>query len=75
MDRALSIALLCAALAAVGSYGLLNVVRTGETMLVLTPIRRKDSPIEFWAFVGMAAAVLAAAAVTSAVYFVRWISQ
>jgi hypothetical protein len=73
VDRALSIALLCAAFAAVAGYCLRDVVRTGETMLVQTPVRRIDSPGDFWAIVGFVAVLIGAAAIASVVYFVEWI--
>ena len=75
MDRDLSIALVSAALVLLMGYGLRNVLRTGETMLIYTRIRREDAPGDFWGVVGTASLIIASLAILSAVYFFRWISK
>ena len=72
MTRELEIALVSGALVAVMTYGLWNVIKIGETMLVLTRIRRVDAPQDFWGVVGLAAAFIGALAVLSIVYVYRW---
>jgi hypothetical protein len=47
------------------TYGLWNVVKTGETMLVLTRIRRAEAPQDFWGVVGIAAVCIAGLAILS----------
>jgi hypothetical protein len=54
-----------AALVIVMTYGLWNVIKTGETMLVLTRIRRAEAPQDFWGVVGIAAVCIAGLAILS----------
>jgi hypothetical protein len=65
VSRDLQIALVSAALVIVMTYGLWNVIKTGETMLVLTRIRRAEAPQDFWGVVGIAAVCIAGLATLS----------
>jgi len=75
ISRELEIAVVSAALVVLMAYGLRNVIKTGETMLVLTRIRRADAPQDFWGVVGLAALCIGGLAVLSIVYLFRWVAR
>ena len=68
----LQIALVSAALVVGMTYGLWTVIKTGETMLVLTRIRKAEAPQDFWGVVGIVALCVGALAILSIVYLFKW---